>query len=248
MTQRGSAMSAGACREKNFLRGEWNPARGVGRQRRCLARLLAGWSGFDRGQAILRPQRTMWSLHRHRGRQGGAVLSGQAHGNLNGSKVITVEGLGTPDNPHPDPARIRSQRRDPMRLLYSGPDHGRARPFWTTIPIRTRPLIKKALQHNLCRCTGYVKIFDAVKLAGRLLRGETTLEEVTPKASDGNHGGVPSPAFRHGQGLRRRPVHGRLQNPGRLGNGRCAQRTSPCPDQVHRRLRRPGHARRSRGS
>ncbi len=28
--------------------------------------------------------------------------------------------------------------------------------------------IKKALEHNLCRCTGYKSIIDAVKLAGRL--------------------------------------------------------------------------------
>jgi len=42
------------------------------------------------------------------------------------------------------------------------------------------PEIKRALAHNLCRCTGYVKIFDAVKLAGRFLRGETTPEQMRP--------------------------------------------------------------------
>ena len=38
--------------------------------------------------------------------------------------------------------------------------------------------IKKALARNLCRCTGYKKIIDAVQLAGKFIRKETTPAKV----------------------------------------------------------------------
>ena len=37
----------------------------------------------------------------------------------------------------------------------------------------TRDEIKEGLSGNLCRCTGYVKIFEAVELAAAWMRGET---------------------------------------------------------------------------
>ncbi len=98
---------------------------------------------------------------------------------LDGANVITVEGLGTPQNPH-----LIQQ----AFVLSGAIQCGFCTPgmiMATKVLLDTNPDpsvedIKKALRRNLCRCTGYTKIIEAVQLAARFLRGETTPKSVAP--------------------------------------------------------------------
>ena len=90
---------------------------------------------------------------------------------LEGRELNTVEGLGTPEAPHPlqrafaelgavqcgycTPGMILAA----LALLHRDPDPDRRS-------------VRLALSGNLCRCTGYVKIVDAVLAAARIMRGE----------------------------------------------------------------------------
>lgn len=99
--------------------------------------------------------------------------------NLDGAEVITVEGLGTPDNPHLiQEAYVLSGA---VQCGYCTPGLIMAtKALLDRNPNPDVKEIKKALEQNLCRCTGYVKIIEAVKLAGQFIRGETTPDKVRP--------------------------------------------------------------------
>jgi aldehyde oxidoreductase len=92
---------------------------------------------------------------------------------LEGADVITVEGLGTPENPHLIQeafvlaGAIQCGFCTPGMIMAS-------KALLDQNQNPTVAEIKKALARNLCRCTGYKKIIDAVLLAGRFLRKETT--------------------------------------------------------------------------
>jgi aldehyde oxidoreductase len=98
---------------------------------------------------------------------------------LDGAAVITVEGLGTPENPHLiQEAYVLSGA---IQCGFCTPGMIMAtKALLDANPNPDDDEIKKALARNLCRCTGYVKIIDAVKLAGRFLRGEIIPEQVRP--------------------------------------------------------------------
>lgn len=103
----------------------------------------------------------------------------QKAANLDGAEVITVEGLGTPDNPHLiQEAYVLSGA---VQCGFCTP--GMIMATKALLDRNQNPTaeeIKKALEHNLCRCTGYAKIIDAVMLAAKFIRGETTPDKVRP--------------------------------------------------------------------
>jgi len=86
------------------------------------------------------------------------TLALQAHR----QEVITLKGIGTPENPHP--------------LQQSFVNHGAiqcgfctpgmivsAKALLDQNPHPTRDDIREAISGNLCRCTGYKKIMDAIE-------------------------------------------------------------------------------------
>jgi carbon-monoxide dehydrogenase medium subunit len=88
-----------------------------------------------------------------------------------GSAVITVEGLGNPAHLHPVQAALVAGGG--VQCGYCTPGFVMsAAKLLEERPRPTRGEVEEALTGNLCRCTGYHKIVDAVMLAGRLAEAE----------------------------------------------------------------------------
>jgi carbon-monoxide dehydrogenase small subunit len=87
-----------------------------------------------------------------------------------GQDVLTIEGLGSGDKLHPvqrafvETGAIQCGYCTPGMVLTAKAllDHN---------PSPTRAEILEGLKGNLCRCTGYVKIVEAVEAASCLLEG-----------------------------------------------------------------------------
>jgi carbon-monoxide dehydrogenase small subunit len=82
----------------------------------------------------------------------------------NGHEILTVEGLGTMDDLHPLQEAFREAHA--VQCGFCTPGFLMALiPFLENNPDPTEEEIREALSGNLCRCTGYQHIVDAVKLA-----------------------------------------------------------------------------------
>ena len=88
-----------------------------------------------------------------------------------GKSIVTIEGISKGSELHPvqrafvDQGAVQCGFCTPGMVLS-------AVALLNENPSPTKQEIKTALAGNLCRCTGYVKIVDAVEHAGRLLSGE----------------------------------------------------------------------------
>jgi aerobic-type carbon monoxide dehydrogenase small subunit (CoxS/CutS family) len=104
--------------------------------------------------------------------EGRSVLSCLVLGlDMEGREVETVEGMAEGATLHPlqetfaDTGAAQCGYCTPGFLLV-------AKELLKSHPDPTREEIKEALSGNLCRCTGYIKIYEAVELAAARMRGE----------------------------------------------------------------------------
>ena len=84
-------------------------------------------------------------------------------------KVVTIEGIGTKDSLHPLQEAFIEEGA--VQCGYCTP--GMILSAKALLDVRSEPTdreIKIALDGNLCRCTGYAKILEAVKKAAREMR------------------------------------------------------------------------------
>jgi carbon-monoxide dehydrogenase small subunit len=82
----------------------------------------------------------------------------------NGHEIQTVEGLGTMDDLHPLQEAFREAHGVQCGFCTPGVLMT-LMPFLEENPHPTETEIREAISGNLCRCTGYQHIVDAVKLA-----------------------------------------------------------------------------------
>ncbi len=88
---------------------------------------------------------------------------------IEGKKVITIEGLGDEENPHPiqqayvDAGAVQCGYCTPGMVMTT-------KALLDKNPEPTDEDIREALSGNLCRCTGYEKIYEAVKMAAKVIK------------------------------------------------------------------------------
>jgi len=89
---------------------------------------------------------------------------------VDGKTIITIEGIGSSIKPHTlqkiflEEGAVQCGFCTPGMVLA-------AKALLARKPDPSEEEIKTALDGNLCRCTGYVKIIEAVKKAAKIMRG-----------------------------------------------------------------------------
>jgi aerobic-type carbon monoxide dehydrogenase small subunit (CoxS/CutS family) len=95
------------------------------------------------------------------------MLASQAEGR----EVLTIEGLATLEHLHPVQEAFEAFAS--LQCGFCGPGViMSAKALLDENPDPTVPEIRDALSGNLCRCTGYAKMIEAIQDAARILRAK----------------------------------------------------------------------------
>ncbi len=93
-----------------------------------------------------------------------------------GAQVETIEGIGTADRPHP--LQIAFKELGAIQCGFCTPGMIlAAKALLDRNPAPTRQQVIDALSGNLCRCTGYARIEQAVLAAADMLNGGLKTKE-----------------------------------------------------------------------
>jgi carbon-monoxide dehydrogenase small subunit len=89
---------------------------------------------------------------------------------LDGREITTIEGLGKEDRLHP--LQSAFIHHGALQCGFCGPGMIlSAKALLDSNPNPTEAEIRQALAGNICRCTGYSKIIEAVHSASRMMKG-----------------------------------------------------------------------------
>jgi aerobic carbon-monoxide dehydrogenase small subunit len=86
-----------------------------------------------------------------------------------GQNVVTLKGIGSPENPHPLQESFVKHGAIQCGFCTGGMIVS-AKALLDENPDPTRQEIRSAISGNVCRCTGYQKIVEAIEDAARRIR------------------------------------------------------------------------------
>jgi len=90
-----------------------------------------------------------------------------------GKQVTTVEGLGSPDHPHPIQQALIDLQAGQCAYCLSGIQISAAA-LLANNPDPTDAQVRQALDRHLCRCGSHNRIVRAILAAAKVMRGEST--------------------------------------------------------------------------
>lgn len=91
-------------------------------------------------------------------------------GDATGKQIVTLEGLGTPEKPHPIQAAFVEERAAQCGFCLSGVILT-AKAFLDKNPKASDDEIRKALSGVLCRCFAHTRMFKAIQRYAETRRG-----------------------------------------------------------------------------